>query len=152
MFSFYKRLFPGNDPAVRRTIGNLLQCGMVKMVMRHKNQIRRRLISITGVRIDINHFFLGCDDPDTGMSHVKQPCACRSRAVLLGFCLLFFCGRRRLHIIAFILARLAFSPTQEENVSSRHIDVKYCLRFWLHLAKNLTAPSAHVEILNRLLQ
>lgn len=27
---------------------------------------------------------------------------------------------------------------------------KYCLRFWLHLAQNLTARYAHAEILNRL--
>ena len=72
VLSVSESLFPSDRPAVVFAVFDLVESVVVKVGVSDKDQVSRRLVAVSGKRIDVNNLpFCRCDT-ETCVSHVKK--------------------------------------------------------------------------------
>ena len=63
--------FPvGDNYAILVPVLHLVYRAMVEVAMSHQNQVGRQVVVVTRIGVDVDHFALGSDDAQAGLTHV----------------------------------------------------------------------------------
>ena len=72
VFSLYQGFLPGDDLAVLIPAFDEVDSGVVLMPVGDQDQISRKVVSLAGIRINIDDFSLTRDDPQASVTLVQK--------------------------------------------------------------------------------